>query len=592
MNSNDVKLDSVNWEHGMLLTPEHFLRQERYFDSALLWILRYATNSYGLVGGGPRLPESERGAVRHDPIVVVDEDAEAVNISVTQCRSLTPAGCIIEIGPEHPVHRRIPKADLKGVAETGVYVVCDPHEKEVVDGPADEFNPQMKTERHPNYRLTLQVRAEEVGYSTCVARLLRPEQGLAYEKDPEYIPACTSMVSYSELAGAWRKIVGEVTVLAERYTELHRAMQEFLVLFKERGIETDLDVETMTFVGRMVVGLQNCVYEILDPVQPPQSFFGHLKRFFHSAAVYLDLSPPTQQYFEMLKETGETEFIPLLEQQKIVFRSSRKWEIHEDLADDVRTALQSLGSLRRLERALEGKYLDFRISPSLEAMNFVFDRGGKALYKLAAKASRVQGFVDELTVTFSQLQLQGRDKYRLILAGEKDATFEKGSKITVEIRLNEGSGFKRKPIILSTEPKLPEQRNFEFDFEAPDVSTITDLRLSLQAHHPIRTALLFVRYRFYSSKLEEGARPLPREELPREAMPPIPAERLDDRKRRSDEAALQERERIRDVPPSPPRDRSPEAPREDEKPAPWDTPKRGGEPREPGGPPPRRRRLE
>lgn len=53
MNSDDLKLSSVNFEHGMLLTPDHFLRQERYFDSMLLWVLRYTTNAYGLVGVVP-----------------------------------------------------------------------------------------------------------------------------------------------------------------------------------------------------------------------------------------------------------------------------------------------------------------------------------------------------------------------------------------------------------------------------------------------------------------------------------------------------------------------------------------------------------
>jgi len=56
MDLNDIDLTTVNWEHGMLLTPEHFLRQERYMDSALLWVLRYATSHYGLVGGGARVP--------------------------------------------------------------------------------------------------------------------------------------------------------------------------------------------------------------------------------------------------------------------------------------------------------------------------------------------------------------------------------------------------------------------------------------------------------------------------------------------------------------------------------------------------------
>jgi hypothetical protein len=498
-----------------------------------------------------------------------------VSISLTQCRGLTPAGCIIDVDAEHAVHRRFPKTDLEGMAEAQVYIVCEPHNKEPKGGASDDFNPQMKTERHPVYGLSLQVDADSVPYSVAVARLRRPKYGSGYEKDPEFIPACTSMVSYSELAAGWRKIVDEVTLLAGRYTELYRAMQEFLTLFKERGIETELDFETVTFVGRMVVALQNCIYEILDPVQTPESFFGRLRRFFHSAAVYLDISPPAQRYFDLLKESGETEFISLLERQKRVLQISRNWRVHEDLGVEVRTALQSLRALERLQQALEGKYVDFRISPSLESMNFVFDRGGQVLYKLAAKPSRVQGFGDELTMFFAQLRLEGREKYRLILAGDEGATFEMGTKITAEIRLNEGAGFRRQPVILSCGSKLPGQRNFEFDFDAADVPTINDMRVTLQAHLPIRTALLFVRHRFFgASAREEVARPVQREEQYREEIPRKAGQDLGDRARGATEVPPWDRSRVREVPPTT-RDRPAETP--DEK----------------AGPPPlRRKRLD
>src|SRR5215471_6001274 len=197
MDSDDIKLGSVNWEHGMLLTPDHFLRQERYLDSALLWLLRYATNAFGLVGGGPRLPEAERGAVRHDPIVVLDEDADSLRISVTQCRGLTPCGAIVEIDAQHSLQCTIPKGELEGVAESPIYVTCAPHEKEVVDGDQDPFNPHMKTERRAAYRLSLKVTADNAPYSMAVARLRRQRYGAGYEKDADFIPACTSVSSYS-----------------------------------------------------------------------------------------------------------------------------------------------------------------------------------------------------------------------------------------------------------------------------------------------------------------------------------------------------------------------------------------------------------
>lgn len=589
MNSDDIKLGSVNWEHGMLLTPDHFLRQERYLDSALLWMLRYATNAFGLVGGGPRLPEQERGAVRHDPIVVLDEDAESLRISVTQCRGLTPSGSIIDVAAEYPLQCRIPKAELEGVAESPVYIICAPHEKEVVDGEQDQFNPQMKTERRPSYRVSLQVTADQAPYSMVVARVRRQRYGAGYEKDAEFIPACTAMCSYSELISAWRKIVDRVNLLSERCTALHQAMREFLVLFTERGIETEGDTETMRFVDRMVAALQDCRYEILDPVQPPQKFFIALRRFFHTAATYLELTPSVQQYFDTLKETGETEFIAPLEQQKQLLNAMPRWDVQSDLGIEVRSALQALDALHRLERALEGKYIDFHISPSLEAMNFIFDRGGKVLYRLAAKPARVQGVGDELTIYFSQLRLEGRDKYRLILVGEQEARFEKGSKIAVEIRINEGSGFRRQPVILSCEVKDSDHHNFEFDFDAPDVPTITDLKVGLQAHLPIRTALMFIRHRFYAGRAQEAPRaveatPLPPEppasRTPAREYPPAPREYPP-----------------RDYPPSRPQEQEPPParssrlePRVEPPPASRDTERAPWE--APPSPPPRRRRLE
>ena len=51
-----IRLKSVNWEHGMLLTPDHFLRQEQYLESLLFWNIGYLTTGSGLVGGGVRLP--------------------------------------------------------------------------------------------------------------------------------------------------------------------------------------------------------------------------------------------------------------------------------------------------------------------------------------------------------------------------------------------------------------------------------------------------------------------------------------------------------------------------------------------------------
>jgi hypothetical protein len=581
---DEIKLNSVNWQHGMLLSPQHFVRQEEYVDALMLWVLRYSSPAYGLLGGGPRLPESERGAVRHDPIVILEEDEETVGISITQARGITPCGGIVEIQPDAPLHQRFPKAGLAGVSESNVYIVCE-NDKEVADGQEDEFNPQMKTERRPSYRISLQVQPSDAAESISVARIRRPQYGPGFEKDSSYIPPCASMVSFSELTAAWRRIVEAVTTLADRYSDLYRAMREFLVVFEERGIETQVDMDAVAFVDRMVVALQTAAYEILDPVQPPARFFGHLRRLFHSTALYTDLNAGVRQYYDTLLETGETEFIAPMEQQRRFLQMSRTLQLNENLGVEVRSALSSLQSVAQLERALEGKYIDFRVSNVLEGMNFIFDRGGKALYKLVAKPARVQGSAEDLTIHFSNLRLEGRDKYRLILVGAQNATFEKGTRIAVELRLNEGSGFRRDPINLVSECRLSDQHNFECDFEAPEVATINDARITFQAHHPIRTALLYARHRFFGQRMQEAvARPVLTGQRTPSALEPY-ATAMDQDKIQGNQWPPQ-----RAVQPIHHANAPPE-----ERPAPWDLPGRGERPRDTGvapPPPPRRRRLE
>ena len=511
MNPEDTSINAVNWEHGMLLTPDHLLRQERYFEATQLWILRYVTCAFGLIGGGARLPESEFGAVRHDPIVIIAEDDQTLRVSVSQCRGLTPSGTVIDIRSDEPIDREFGKSDLEGVSVCRVYVIGQPFAKEVTDGVVDEFNPQMQTERKSSHRLALKTSAATSQYAISVALLRRRSDGVTFEKDSGYIPPCTNLVSYSELTAKWRCIVDELTYLVERSIELHRAMQEYIVLSRDRRIDTELDHESLNYVSRMVPALESCLYDCLDPIQSPITFFGHLRKLFHGAALSLDLSPPVQQYFDTLKETGETAYVPLIEQQRKLLRGTRRLTIDDDLGTEVRTALASIRGMQTLECALEGKYVDFRISPMIESMNFLFDRGGEAFFKLVAKPARLQGFAGDRIFYFTGLNLKGRDKYRLILSrgdGEPlqtgPETLQPGTWIPVDLRINEGSGSDRPSRNIDgraeegAQVRLNAQRNFELDFEAPTVTTISDLRVSVPLNLGLKVALLFMRYRLQS----------------------------------------------------------------------------------------------
>ncbi|HMF53342.1 MAG TPA: type VI secretion system baseplate subunit TssK, partial [Edaphobacter sp.] len=510
--------------HGMLLTPDHFLRQERYLESLVAWGLRYLTNDSGLVGAGVRLPDMDLGAIRMDPEVTLHELAASLDISVARARGITPSGIMIDIETAGTLSTRFDKEQLAGVAEAVVYIVCDPGERIKTDGSTDSFNPQMRTERMPSYRIALDVTAVDREHSIAVGRIRRPVTGMNFEADTQYIPPCISLAAHSELMSGSRRIVESINRLASGYAELHRAMREFMVLFTERGLETEVDRDSMQFTERMVLELQDAAYSLLDRTQPPVHFFGRIRRMFHSAAIFFDLATGMQQYYDTLRETGESEFLGLVELQKHTLQMGRTLRLEEDLGLEVRRALQSLAALEKLERALEGKYIDFRKSATLESTNFIFDRGGKTLYRLAAKPARVQGIADDMTIFFSGLRLEGRDRYRMILVGDRNAPWLRGTSIGAEIRINEGSGFRRESLIRAEEVKLDEQYNIELDFDAPDVPTITDLRVTVPAYHTVHTALLFMRHRFYAGRRETPeARPIEREEITLADLQPEPA---------------------------------------------------------------------
>ena len=571
MNPEELRHNAVNWEFGMLVTPEHFLRQERYLESIMLWMTRYTHDSFGLIGGGARLPESEFGAVRHDPIVALSEDEHALRITVSQCRGLTASGTPVEIDSANPLHQQFSRADLEGLRETRVYIVAPPQAFQLADGRPDEHNPQMQTERVRACRLTLQPHGDDIDHALVVGKIRRSESGLAFQKDPSFIPPCTTLTAFSELCAAWRQILDQLTALSARFIELHRAIQEYIELTRERGIDVGIDRDTLEFVRRIIPGSEACLYSCLNPLQTPAQFFSSLHMFLHGAAVNLDLTPPVQQYFDALRSAGETAFAPLIERQKQLLRTSHARRVEDDLGSEVRFAKSSLRSLQTLESALEGKYIDFRASPTVDSMSFVFDRGGSALYKLAARPARLQGFTDEMTFHFANIRLEGREKYRLILTSEQGHEYDAETRVPVEVRINESSGTRREPLHGVALVRFAGQRNVELDFDAPDIATVTDLRVSVPAQFHVRTALLFVRHRFYAQESARASESAPAPESSRR-MNALPArEELEPAA-----ASASFRPPLRSVQ-SVPR-RSPWEAREEQEPAP--------------APPPRRRRLE
>ena len=595
MSDEIVDLRSVNWVEGMFLAPDHFLRQERYVESLVLWLLHYVVPAGGLLGGGARVAPAERGAARFDPIVEVDESEDTLRVSVMQCRGLTHGGGIVDVESSRPVIAIFPKKELEGATDVGIYIVARPHEKQPDERVEDPVNPGLHVSRGFKYEVKLDIRADEAEWALLLTRLRRAARGVRFEVIPGFIPPCAFMSAHSALMQGFRQINERIGTMADHYGALHRAIVEYLAAARAR-LNVSQDEETLDFVGRMVMTLEACAYELLDPLQPPRRFFEQATRLVREAALFLSLSPPTQEYFRLLGEIGEVEFTSMLEQEDRAREMERKWSAHENLAAEMSKVLQGIERLERLEQALEGKYMDYRLSPSLESLNFVFDRtaGDPVLYKSVAKPARPQAVGQELTFVFAPLRLEAREPYRLILVGDRQSQFVRGDRVTVEMRINPGEGYNRAPEYKTATYELENQRNLAVDFKAPDdVVTINDIRVSLRSAQPIRSAMLYVRGRLLPGMGRPAPVPAPAPgpvgpppARPVERPPMPPADRVP-----TGGVRLGGGEPPRPMPlPPPPRPQAPPSPPGPPRPA--EPPTNQGPAGPPGGvPPPRKSRL-
>ena len=486
---------SVNWITGMLLTPEHFLRQDDYIDEALGWVLRHCVAGVGLVGGGVRLESGRRGLAGFDPKVDVSDDGSTVRIAVLQARGITPSGEMVDIASGDAIHAEFAKGGLAGAADLLVYVVrTSEREEDPESVGADPFNPDQAALRRVRYRVALGVDAEVIPHAIAVGQIRRASETLNFELDGHFVPACATILAHSALYAAWTRLQSEIKLLAGQFAELHRTVGRYVDQIERRGVDVRPDRDTLAFIERAVLALDNAAYDTLDPTMPPHRFFQQIDRAGRRIALALDLSPSTREYFQLLAG-ADASYTALLEEERALLASSREVSSREDLRRGIASAEQTLGSVRRLVEALEGKYLDFRVNRSMDALRFLLDRGGEHFYLAVATPGHPQRDGDLLTLVFSQLNLAGRHEYRIVLFGDPNglSAWQVGDQLRVDLRVNSAAGPSR-PMSQTIVCEIPGQRNFAVNFHTPpDVAAISGVHLTVQPAHRVRGAVLYQR---------------------------------------------------------------------------------------------------
>lgn len=488
-------LRTVNWTTGMLLTPDHFRTSDAFVSSSVAWLLRHCLPGSGLVGSGPRVGESERGLARFDPRIEVQDDGTTVRIAVVEGRGITPSGDLVDIGGSGPVRAEFTRKEMAGVTEPLVHVVVTGgREAEPGSGGKDSANPNQAAFERPAYRITLGAPADVAQRSLVVGRLKRASETLGFELDGQFIPACAMMLGHSTLYSGWARLQSDLSLLAGQFAELHRAVGRYCDQVAKRGIDVRADLDILAFVERTVLALDHCAYEIMDPASAPDRVFQEIDRAGRRIALALDLSPSTMLYFQALAG-ADASYTVLLEEERAALGSRRQLSGRDDLRRALDRAEDTIARIRRLLNALEGKYLDWRINRSLDAVKFLLDRGGEHFYVAVATPGHPQREGDLLTFVFGQLSLTGRHEYRLVLLGDPQgaSAWQVGDDLRVDFRINAEGGSGR-PTSKSVPCEIPGQRNFSVNFDTPaEVNTISGLNVQVQPAHRVRGAILFQR---------------------------------------------------------------------------------------------------
>lgn len=513
-------LTSVNWTSGMLLTPEHFRTQDRYIDSAMGWLLRYCVSATGLVGAGVRMEAAQRGLAAHDPRFDVHDDGRTVTIAVLRARGVTALGEPVDVDSDAPVRGESARADLAGIKEVPLYLVYTGERVEDASSVgSDPANPSMAARCRAGYALRFSVTADELPHALVIGRIRRASDSLAFERDSQFIPACATMLAHSELYAAWSRMQSELALLGGTFGELHRAVGRYADQVARRGVDARPDLDVLAFAERAVLAIDHCASETADPAIDPRRCFEQVDRLGRRVALALDLSGSTQAYFQMLAGADAT-YTDLLEEQRGILAARRELNLRDDLRQAVARADDTLRRIRQVADALEGKYIDYRINRSLDAVRFLLDRQGDQFYVAVATPGHPQREGDLLTFVFSQLALAGRHEYRLILLGDPQGVsgWQVGDELQVDLRIN-GDGASGRPMSRAVTCEIPGQRNFGVNFETPaDVTTIAGISVQVQPANRVRGAVLLQRRLGLVAAPPSGVTP-----PPPSAPPPLPA---------------------------------------------------------------------
>lgn len=325
---SDLKLYSVNWQDGMLITQKHLKEQEAYFEELGRWYARPGSDAYGLV----------RRSVSGQPALTlnVSQSGGRVRVEVARCQAVTADGSFIEIN-----EATVPAVKGEGdIADgpIGVYIAVNGGAKQQVGEP----DPEEEIPRLPylTASYTLHVgAAPNVPDSTYLQIAELAAGGAEVTLSPNFFPPCVSLNADDTLhrkATDFRNRLETLLALASR---AHMAVVTENAL---AGEKTELQVafrETLhQFVFQLAANLDSFV--VGRNAGHPITMVVLFKRLVRVFSASLNLYPGLKDYlnekfFVKILKTDLRQFVSSLDSFLLAEYDHRKLGAHVKAIDDI-----------------------------------------------------------------------------------------------------------------------------------------------------------------------------------------------------------------------------------------------------------------
>ncbi|MEE9443254.1 MAG: hypothetical protein V3V99_11385 [candidate division Zixibacteria bacterium] len=279
---SDMKLQSVNWQDGMLINKKHLSDQEKYFEELIRWHALRVSDNFGLI----RKSASGQGALSLNLTLA----GNRLRVEVNQCQAVTSEGYYINVD-----ENRI----IKGEADVNatvipVYLAVNPEAKK----PGGDPEPSEDIPRLPYLTndYSLHVGTPPDLPQGCFIQIARLNiNGSEVVVAPDYYPPCLNIFADSRLSEKASELKNRVENLLSLSTRAHGAITVSGTL---KGESSGLQIAFKETLGRVILHLaaNNDGFVTGSNAGHPLDMIVYFKKLFRVVSTLLNLYPALKDY--------------------------------------------------------------------------------------------------------------------------------------------------------------------------------------------------------------------------------------------------------------------------------------------------------